>query len=80
MKNGIDKSKIENEAKKDLLKTNILQQIAKRKDYSRRRKVLDEDEVDYVNERNQRLNQKYHRYFGVETKEIKDNLERRTAL
>ena len=80
MKNGLSKHKVQNDIKKELLKNDMQQQIENRGKFSRRRKIFDEDEVDYINERNQRYNQKLHRFFGKESKEVKNNMERRTAL
>ena len=80
MKNGLSKHKVQNDIKKELLKNDIQQQIENRSKFSRRRKILEEDEVDYINERNQKYNQKLHRFFGKESKEVKNNMERRTAL
>ena len=80
MENGISKNKIQNDIKKELLGNDMRQQIEKRSKFSRRRPVIDEDEVDYINERNQKYNQKLKRFFGKESKEVKNNMERRTAL
>ena len=80
MENGISKNKIQNEIKKELLGNDMKQQIEKRSKFSRRRPILEEDEVDYINERNQKYNQKLKRFFGKESKEVKNNMERRTAL
>ena len=80
MKNGLSKYKVQNDIKKELLKNDMKQQIENRSKFSRRRKIYEEDEVDYINERNQRYNQKLHRFFGKESKEVKNNMERRTAL
>ena len=80
MINGISKNKIQNEIKKELLGNDMKEQIDKRSKFSRRRPIFEEDEVDYINERNQKYNKKLHRFFGNESKEIKNNMERRTAL
>ena len=80
MKNGLSKHKVQNDIKKELLKNDMQQQIENRAKFSRRRKILDEDEVDYINERNQKYNAKLHRFFKKEAKEVKNNMERRTAL
>ena len=80
MQNGISKNKIQNDIKKELLGNDMKAQIEKRAQFSRRRPVIEEDEVDYINERNQKYNKKLHRFFGNESKEIKNNMERRTAL
>ena len=80
MENGLSKHKIQNDIKKELLKNDMKQQIENRSKFSRRRKTLEEDEVDYINERNQKYNEKLHRFYGKESKEVKNNMERRTAL
>ena len=80
MENGLSKNKVQNDIKKELLGNDMKAQIEKRSKFSRRRPVIDEDEVDYINERNQKYNRKLHRFFGKEAKEIKNNMERRTAL
>ena len=57
MENGISKNKIQNDIKKELLGNDMKAQIEKRAKFSRRRPVLEEDEVDYINERNQKYYQ-----------------------
>jgi len=52
----------------------------KRAEFSRRRKHYDDRDIDYINERNKKFNQKIERAFGKYTVEIKGNLERGTAL
>ncbi|KAF4716461.1 pre-mRNA-splicing factor syf2 [Perkinsus olseni] len=52
----------------------------KRRAFSRRRLVNPDEDVDYINARNQHFNRKIEREFGKYTKEIKANLERGTAL
>jgi len=54
--------------------------VEKRKNYSRRRAHHEEKYVDYINERNKVFNQKIERAFGQYTAEVKQNLERGTAL
>lgn len=51
-----------------------------RKDYSRRRRFHDEKDIDSINDRNEHFNRKIERAFGKYTIEIKNNLERGTAL
>ena len=80
MENGLSKNKVQNDIKKELLGNDMKAQIEKRSKFSRRRPIIEEDEVDYINERNQKYNRKLHRFFGKEAKEIKNNMERRTAL
>jgi len=55
-------------------------QISKREKYSRRRMHDDDADIDYINERNMKFNQKLERFYGKYTKDIKDNLERGTAV
>jgi pre-mRNA-splicing factor SYF2 len=57
----------------------FLHRIAKREKYSRRRMHNDAD-IDYVNERNMKFNKKLERFYGEHTAEIKQNLERGTAV
>lgn len=55
-------------------------QADKRKNFSRRRMYNDDADIDYINEKNAKLNKKLERYYGEYTKEIKQNLERGTAI
>ncbi|XP_065157757.1 pre-mRNA-splicing factor Syf2 [Atheta coriaria] len=55
-------------------------QIAKREKYSRRRTHNDDADIDYINERNARFNRKLDQFYGEYTTEIKQNLERGTAV
>jgi len=65
---------------KERLAESLKQDEEKRKKFSRRR-VYDEDEqVEWINERNRHFTKKIERAFGEHTKEIKANLERGTAL
>ena len=65
---------------KDRLADSLKQAEEKRKKFSRRR-IYDEDEqVEWINERNRHFTKKIERAFGEHTKEIKGNLERGTAL
>lgn len=52
----------------------------KRSSFSRRRKFREEKDVDSINDRNEHFNKKIERAFGKYTLEIKNNLERGTAL
>lgn len=56
------------------------QQLMKRKSFSRRRTHNDDADIDYINEKNARFNKKLERYYGEHTAEIKQNLERGTAI
>lgn len=55
-------------------------QIEKRKKFSRRRMHNDEADIDYINEKNRRLNKKLAMYYDSHTSEIKQALERGTAI
>lgn len=55
-------------------------QIERRKKFSRRRTYDDDADVDFINERNSKFNKKLDRYYSEYTAEIKQNLERGTAL
>ncbi|XP_044487786.1 pre-mRNA-splicing factor syf2-like isoform X1 [Mangifera indica] len=55
-------------------------QEEKRKSFSRRRRFHEEKDIDSINDRNEHFNKKIERAFGKYTLEIKNNLERGTAL
>ncbi|KDP29675.1 hypothetical protein JCGZ_18837 [Jatropha curcas] len=52
----------------------------KRRSFSRRRRFHEEKDIDSINDRNEHFNKKIERAFGKYTLEIKNNLERGTAL
>ncbi|XP_039065796.1 pre-mRNA-splicing factor syf2-like [Hibiscus syriacus] len=52
----------------------------KRNSFSRRRKFHEEKDIDSIHDRNEHFNKKIERAFGKYTLEIKNNLERGTAL
>lgn len=52
----------------------------KRKSFSRRRRFHEDKDIDSINDRNEHFNKKIERAFGKYTLEIKNNLERGTAL
>ena len=56
------------------------QQYSKRGRFSRRRAFDGDADIDYINERNRSFNKKIERYYGKYTAEIKQNLERGTAV
>jgi len=58
----------------------VQKQKEKREKFSRRRRHDPDADIDYINERNMKFNQKLERFYGDYTKEIKDNLERGTAV
>ncbi|XP_030057200.1 pre-mRNA-splicing factor SYF2 isoform X1 [Microcaecilia unicolor] len=64
----------------DRMVADIDKQIEKREKYSRRRAYNDDADIDYINERNAKFNKKAERFYGKYTAEIKQNLERGTAV
>ncbi|XP_055626648.1 pre-mRNA-splicing factor Syf2 [Toxorhynchites rutilus septentrionalis] len=64
----------------DKMVKDLEQQIDKRKKFSRRRTHNDDADIDYINEKNARFNKKLERFYGEHTAEIKQNLERGTAI
>lgn len=52
----------------------------KRKGYSRKREQKAGADVDFINEKNMRFNRKIDAAYGKYTTEIKQNLERGTAI
>jgi len=58
----------------------VQKQKEKREKFSRRRRHDPDADIDYINERNMKFNQKLERFYGEYTKDIKDNLERGTAV
>lgn len=69
------------ESTKDVIVRNVEKQYKKRDVFSRRR-LYDDDaqDISYINERNRVFNKKLERSFGTYSNEIKQNLERGTAL
>uniref|UniRef100_A0A7S1SCA6 PPIase cyclophilin-type domain-containing protein n=1 Tax=Alexandrium catenella TaxID=2925 RepID=A0A7S1SCA6_ALECA len=68
------------EEAKDRLQNAMEKVMEKKKEFSRRRAYCEEEDVTYINERNRHFNKKMQRYFGSYTEEIRQNLERGTAL
>lgn len=64
----------------DKMVTDLEGQITKRKNFSRRRTHNEDADIDFINERNARFNKKLERFYGEHTVEIKQNLERGTAI
>ncbi|KTG39252.1 hypothetical protein cypCar_00027665, partial [Cyprinus carpio] len=64
----------------DRMVDDVEKQIEKRSKYSRRRAYNDDADIDYINERNAKFNKKAERFYGKYTAEIKQNLERGTAV
>lgn len=63
----------------DELSEAVKKQMEERQKFSRRRPHNDEEDVNYINDRNQRFNQKIARFYDKYTQDIKDSLERGTA-
>ncbi|XP_031568168.1 pre-mRNA-splicing factor syf2-like [Actinia tenebrosa] len=64
----------------DRMVDDLEKQIEKRSKFSRRRAHYDDADIDYINERNMNFNKKLARYYDPFTAEIKQNLERGTAV
>eukprot|EP00002_Diphylleia_rotans_P021261 TRINITY_DN413_c0_g2_i1.p1 TRINITY_DN413_c0_g2~~TRINITY_DN413_c0_g2_i1.p1 ORF type:complete len:335 (-),score=109.14 TRINITY_DN413_c0_g2_i1:138-1142(-) len=65
---------------KDLMVEELRMQEASRAAFSRRRPVSDREMVTYINERNRVFNKKAARAYDQYTAEVRQNLERGTAL
>ncbi|XP_010276933.1 PREDICTED: pre-mRNA-splicing factor syf2-like [Nelumbo nucifera] len=68
------------EEKIDKMVKELQDKEEKRKAFSRRRRFHEEKDIDSINDRNEHFNKKIERAFGKYTLEIKNNLERGTAL
>jgi len=68
------------EAGVDRMVNDLEKQIEKRSKFHRRRQHFDEADIDYINESNAKFNKKAERYYGQYTEEIRQNLERGTAI
>ncbi|XP_044759375.1 pre-mRNA-splicing factor Syf2 [Coccinella septempunctata] len=64
----------------DNMVKDLEQQINKRNKYSRKRNRNEDADIDYINEKNAKFNKKLERFYGEHTAEIKQNLERGTAV
>lgn len=64
----------------DRMVNELKERDEKRKAFSRRRKFHEDKDIDSINDRNEHFNKKVERAFGKYTLEIKNNLERGTAL
>ncbi|KER32200.1 hypothetical protein T265_01635 [Opisthorchis viverrini] len=76
---GLQDRKDDPEAVERLAKR-VQDEAAKRPAYSRRRAFDADADIDYINERNKRYNELLERHYGKYTAEIKQNLERGTAV
>ncbi|KAI8990157.1 SYF2 splicing factor-domain-containing protein, partial [Pilobolus umbonatus] len=82
MANSLDYATIDDKPSKaaiDRLAAETTKQIQKRETRSRDRKEPSDD-ISWINEKNRVFNQKIARFYDKYTKEIRDNLERGTAL
>jgi len=77
---GLEEMHKDTEEGIDKMCTDLEKQIEKRAKYTRRRTHDEEADIDYINTRNAKFNQKLERFYGKYTTEIKQNLERGTAL
>ncbi|KAL2324001.1 hypothetical protein Fmac_023059 [Flemingia macrophylla] len=68
------------EEKIDKMVQELKDREEKRRSFSRRRRFHEEKDIDSINDRNEHFNKKIERAFGKYTLEIKNNLERGTAL
>ncbi len=64
----------------DKMVKDLEKQVEKRRGYSRRRAERGGTDVDFINDRNKRFNRKIDAFYGKYTTEIKQNLERGTAI
>ncbi|XP_046849570.1 pre-mRNA-splicing factor SYF2-like isoform X2 [Xenia sp. Carnegie-2017] len=64
----------------DRMVADLEKQIEKRSKYSRRRAHCDEADISFINERNMKFNKKLSRFYDQYTGEIRQNLERGTAI
>ncbi|CAB3402558.1 unnamed protein product [Caenorhabditis bovis] len=55
-------------------------QVKRREQFHRRRLYDPDAPIDYINEKNKKFNQKLEKYYGKYTEDIKDDLERGTAI
>jgi len=76
---GVEAHKDSEEAV-DNLAADVEKQIQKRAKYSRRRAHDEDEDIDYINERNMKFNKKLERFYGKHTATIKQDLERGTAV
>lgn len=64
----------------DNMVEDLEKQIERHSKFSRRRRYNDDADINYINERNKNFNKKLERFYGQYTAEIKQNLERGTAV
>jgi len=64
----------------ETMRAELAKQEERRAQFSRRRAYREDQDVDYINSRNRNFNKKVARAFDPYTAEIKQNLERGTAI
>ncbi|KAG2214362.1 hypothetical protein INT47_000918 [Mucor saturninus] len=82
MANSLDYARLDDKPSKeavDRLAAETKKQIIQRETRSRDRKE-ESDDISWINEKNRVFNQKIARFYDKYTKEIRENLERGTAL
>ncbi|CAD6188374.1 unnamed protein product [Caenorhabditis auriculariae] len=55
-------------------------QVKRREQFHRRRMFDPDAPIDYINEKNKKFNQKLEKFYGKYTEDIRDDLERGTAI
>jgi len=70
----------DSEARVEGLVKELKDQVERRHKFSRRRTWYEDRDIDFINERNRKFNAKVARAFNPYTTEIRENLERGTAL
>lgn len=78
---GTDMSNVNDKQENiDKMVEELEKQEKKRKNFHRRRAYKEDEDVTYINEENRRLNIKINRFYDKYTEDIKESLERGTAL
>lgn len=80
MNTQLESNRKDNPNAKNKLAEAITQQQEKRAKYHRRRTYNEDDHINYINERNRKFNLKAERAYGQHTSEVRENLERGTAI
>ncbi|PAV60443.1 hypothetical protein WR25_10580 [Diploscapter pachys] len=64
----------------DRLSKDVMGQAKRREQFHRRRMFDPDAPIDYINDRNKKFNQKLEKFYGKYTEDIRDDLERGTAV
>lgn len=64
----------------DRLTKDIQNQEERRQKFHRRRTFDPDASIDYINEKNRKFNVKLEKFYGEYTKDLKEDLERGTAI